>query len=155
MAAAKTPSTNGLNRPSILPAISCFSLVLSISFGSTPPRPIGRTNSCSSLRSMGRVYMASGGYEKAQPFLEKALHLAKETNASDSEVSACMLDLAYLYKNQGRWLKAETTCLSGLELQEKSYSQSHPYVAFEHQQGSKRAIRHTLWPALPPHLTRH
>ncbi len=79
---------------------------------------------------MARVYMASGGYEKARPFLERALNLAELTNASDSEMSACMLDLAYLYKNQGRLAEAETACLSGLELQEKAYSQSHPYVAY-------------------------
>ena len=79
---------------------------------------------------MARVYMASGGYEKAQPFLVKALDLARETKASDSETSACMLDLAYLYKNQGRLAEAEATCLSGLELQIKAYSRSHPYVAY-------------------------
>ena len=130
MAAAKTPSTKGLNRNSIIPVLFYVSLVFSVSIGSAPAKPVGRANSCSSLRSMARVYMASGGYEKAQPFLEKALHLAKETNAPDSEISACMLDLAYLYKNQGRLAEAETTCLSGLELQGKAYSESHPYIAY-------------------------
>ena len=130
MAAAKTPSTKGLNRHSIIPALFCVSLLFSFNVGSALARPVGRAYSCGSLRSMARVYMASGGYEKAQPFLVKALNLAKETNASDSEMSACMLDLAYLYMNQGRLAEAETTCLSGLELQEKAYSQSHPYVAY-------------------------
>lgn len=130
MAGAKTLSTKGLNRHSIIPALICVSLLFSVGIGSTLAAPAKRAYSCGSLRSMARVYMASGGYEKAQPFLEKALHLAKETNASDSEMSACMLDLAYLYKNQGRLAEAETTCLSGLELQEKAYSQSHPYVAY-------------------------
>ncbi|MFH1722749.1 MAG: hypothetical protein ABH950_09125, partial [Candidatus Altiarchaeota archaeon] len=36
-----------------------------------------RAWSCASLRSMARVYMASGGYEKAQPFLERAADMAK------------------------------------------------------------------------------
>ncbi|MHC4147531.1 MAG: tetratricopeptide repeat protein [Planctomycetota bacterium] len=67
------------------------------------------------LRSMARVYMSSGGYEKAQP---------------DSELCACMLDLAYLYKDQGKLAQAETMCLSGLELQEKIHSPNHPYVAY-------------------------
>jgi tetratricopeptide (TPR) repeat protein len=70
--------------------------------------------------------MASGGYEKARPFLVKALRLAEQTNAPDSEVSSCMLDLAYLYKNQGRLAEAERACRSGLEIQEKAYSQNHP-----------------------------
>jgi tetratricopeptide (TPR) repeat protein len=87
-------------------------------------------DSCNSLRSMARVYMASGGYEKARPFLVKALRLARQTDAPDSEVSSCMLDLAYLYKSQGRWLDAERACRSGLELQEKVYSEGHPYIAY-------------------------
>ncbi|MHC4226575.1 MAG: tetratricopeptide repeat protein [Planctomycetota bacterium] len=82
------------------------------------------------LRSMARVYMASGGYEKAQPLLEGALNLAKTTDAVDSELCACMLDLAYLYKDQGKLAQAETMCLSGLELQEKIHSPNHPYVAY-------------------------
>jgi tetratricopeptide (TPR) repeat protein len=130
MAAATTLSTKGLNKHSIIPALICISLVFSIGIRSAPATPVKRAYSCGSLRSMARVYMASGGYEKAQPFLVKALNLARETNASDSEMSACMLDLAYLYKNQGRLVEAETICLSGLELQEKAYSQSHPYVAY-------------------------
>lgn len=130
MAALKTPSPKGLNRPGIIPALLCISLALFASSGSIFAKPAQKARSCSSLRSMGRVYMASGGYEKARPFLVKALQVAKETDASDSEMSACMLDLAYLYKNQGRLAEAETTCLSGLELQEKAYSQSHPYVAY-------------------------
>jgi len=130
MVAAKKPSTKGLNRHSIFPTLFCVSLLFSLSIGTALARPTGRAYSCSSLRSMARVYIASGGYEKAQPFLVKALNLARQTKASDSEISACMLDLAYLYKNQGRLTEAETTCLSGLELQEKAYSQSHPYVAY-------------------------
>ena len=130
MAGAKTLSTKGRNIHSIIPALFCASLVFSIGIGSAQATPVERSYSCGSLRSMARIYMASGGYEKAQPFLERALHLAKNTNASDSEVSACMLDLAYLYKNQGKLAEAETTCRSGLELQVKAYSQSHPYVAY-------------------------
>ncbi|MEJ2705736.1 MAG: tetratricopeptide repeat protein, partial [Sedimentisphaerales bacterium] len=85
--------------------------------------------SCASLRSMARIYMASGGYEQAQPFLEKALNVARETSVPDSEASACMLDLAYLYKNQHKLTAAETMCLAGLALQQKAYQPDHPYVA--------------------------
>jgi len=108
---------------------SCLFL-LPISTVRTSASPVERAYSSGSLRTMARVYMASGGYEKAQSFLVEALHLAKETDAPDSELSACMLDLAYLYKNRGRWLQAERACRSGLGLQEKAYSQSHPYVAY-------------------------
>ena len=86
--------------------------------------------SCASLRSMARIYMASGGYEKAQPFLQRALDLAQGQNDSDLEICACMLDLAYLYKSQGKLTEAERMCRSGLELQEKIYRENHPYVAY-------------------------
>ena len=87
--------------------IFCISIILSLGIVTASASPAQKkTYSSGTLRSMARVYMASGGYEKARPFLEKALHLAKETNASDSEVSACMLDLAFLYKSQGRLAEA-------------------------------------------------
>lgn len=86
--------------------------------------------SCTSLRSMGRVYMASGGYDKAQPFLERALHVAEGTDAAGPDVYACMLDLAYLYKSQGKLEQAEKMCLAGLELQKKALHEDHPYVAY-------------------------
>jgi len=82
-----------------------------------------------SLRAMARVYMASGSYDKAQPFIESALDRAISTKAPDSDVCACTLDLAYLYKNQGNLAEAETMCLTGLELQEDIYGPKHPYVA--------------------------
>lgn len=91
--------------------------------------PTAKAYSHDSLRGMARVYMASGSYEKAQPFLESALDRAISTKASDSDVCACMLDLAYLYKNQGNLVEAEKLCLTGLELQQHIYGSKHPYVA--------------------------
>jgi tetratricopeptide (TPR) repeat protein len=89
----------------------------------------GTAYSHASLRAMARVYMASGSYDKAEPFLESALDLAKSTNAPDADVCACSLDLAYLYKNQGKLAEAEMMCLTGLELQKGVYGPKHPYVA--------------------------
>lgn len=101
-----------------------------------PPKVAGaetahlqKAYSHTSLRAMARVYMASGSYAKAEPFLESALDLAKATNARDADVCACSLDLAYLYKNQGKLAEAETMCLSGLELQKNVYGPRHPHVA--------------------------
>lgn len=91
--------------------------------------PIEKTRSCGALRSMARMYMACGGYKKAEPFLKSALSLAKSADAPDSEMCACMLDLAYLYKNQGKLTEAEAMCRSGLELQEKLYGKNHPHIA--------------------------
>ena len=82
-----------------------------------------------SLRAMARIYMTSGSYDKAQPFIESALDRAISTKAPDSDVCACTLDLAYLYKNQGNLAEAETMCLTGLELQQDIYGPKHPYFA--------------------------
>ncbi|UCC98062.1 MAG: tetratricopeptide repeat protein [Phycisphaerales bacterium] len=90
---------------------------------------VKQTHSTAALRSMARVYMACGGYEKAQPLLETALNQAQKTNASDSELCACLIDLAYLYKEQGNLNQAETMCRLGLALQEKVHQPNHPYVA--------------------------
>jgi len=93
------------------------------------PTPAKQARSSSALRSMARVYMACGGYEKAQPLLETALNQAQATNASDSELCACLIDLAYLYKEQSNLSQAETMCRLGLALQEKIHHANHPYVA--------------------------
>jgi tetratricopeptide (TPR) repeat protein len=93
---------------------------------STPAR---QTHSSLALRSMARVYMACGDYQKAQPLLETALSQAQATNVSDSELCACLIDSAYLYKEQGNLSQAETICRLGLALQEKIHHANHPYVA--------------------------
>lgn len=82
------------------------------------------------LRILARLYMACGNYEKAQPLAERAVTLAKAKSASDPELCSCLIDLAYLYKHQGKLDDAEKTCELGLELQEKLYYKNHPYVAY-------------------------
>jgi tetratricopeptide (TPR) repeat protein len=82
------------------------------------------------LRSIARIYMSYGEYEKAWSFAEQALILAKKTNASESELYLCMTDLAYLYKNQNKLADAEEMCKLGLKLQQKVLYEKHPYVAY-------------------------
>jgi tetratricopeptide (TPR) repeat protein len=74
--------------------------------------------------------MACGDYAKAQPLAERALDFAKKAGASDSEMCLCLIDLGYLYKNQGKLADAERLCEQGLELQEQVYNKDHPYVAY-------------------------
>ena len=57
------------------------------------PKPEDKGRYCTVLRTMARVYMAYGDYAKAQPLVEQALSLARTTNASDSELSLCLIDL--------------------------------------------------------------
>jgi tetratricopeptide (TPR) repeat protein len=121
--------TKRLNTKTLILLLLCSSLVLA---ASTVGAWAGseRANSSGSLRSMARVYMACGAHEKAEPLLERALRLARSTNAADCEVCACLIDLAYLYKNQGKLAEAEKMCRSGLSLQEKVYHRDHPHVAY-------------------------
>ncbi len=129
MVGATSPLTNRKSTNRIF-VIFCISIVLSLGIVNASAAPAQRAYSSGSLRSMARVYMACGSYEKAQPLLERALNLAKKTNTADSEMCACMIDLAYLYKNQGNMAEAETMCLQGLEMQQKVNGRNHPYVAY-------------------------
>jgi tetratricopeptide (TPR) repeat protein len=99
-------------------------------FAAQARQPVQNVQSSASLRAMARVYMACGQYTKAQPLLERALNIAQTTNAPDIELCACLIDLAYLYKEQGNLKQAETMCRLGLQLQEKVYRPNHPYVAY-------------------------
>ncbi len=111
--------------------ILALSLVLlnnSIALGDTAGSK-GKRVSPKTLRSMARVYMAYGQYEKAQPLVEKAFALAKKTNESDYELAMCLIDTAYLYKKQNKLADAEEMCEQGLELQQKVLYNKHPYIA--------------------------
>jgi tetratricopeptide (TPR) repeat protein len=110
--------------------ILCILILLSPGLVSASAAPAQKAYSSGALRSMARVYVACGNYEKARPLLERALNFAKNTNVSDKEKCACMIDMAYLYKNQGSFAQAETMCLQGLQLQQEVNGQNHPYVAY-------------------------
>ncbi|MHC4159858.1 MAG: tetratricopeptide repeat protein, partial [Planctomycetota bacterium] len=106
---------------------------LALLMGSTAdgkPR-LGKKNlPCKTLRSMARVYMAFGDYTKALTLAEQALTMARAKNVSDSELALCVIDLAYIYDNQGRLSEAEKMCELGLKLQQKAYYEKHPYIAY-------------------------
>ena len=129
MVGATSPLANRKSTNRIF-AIFCISIVLSLGIVSASAAPSKKAFSSKSLRSMARVYMACGSYEKAKPLLERALNLAEKKNTADSEMCACLIDMAYLYKNQGNMAEAETMCLRGLEMQQKINGRNHPYVAY-------------------------
>jgi tetratricopeptide (TPR) repeat protein len=84
------------------------------------------------LQAIARFYMANGDYDKAEKFADKALDAAL-TNAkegADEDTISCLIDLVWVYKNQGRLLEAEKTCLLGLQLQQQLYYKDHPYIAY-------------------------
>jgi tetratricopeptide (TPR) repeat protein len=86
--------------------------------------------SCRIYRVMARAYMAYGEYNKAMPLAEKALALAQQRSVSNEELSACLLDLAYIYTNLDRFADAEQFCKLGISVQKEFYYDRHPYVAY-------------------------
>ena len=81
MVGATSPLTNRKSTNRIF-VIFCISIVLSLGIVSASAAPAQKAYSSGSLRSMARVYMACGSYEKAQPLLERALNLTKKTNTN-------------------------------------------------------------------------
>jgi len=108
-----------------------FSMVL-IYAHSAQASADGSSAGCSPrmLQGLARVYMAQGEYDKAETLVDKALDIAETQDAADEEESSCLIDLAWVYKNQGRFAEAEESCVLGLKLQQESYYSDHPYVAY-------------------------
>ena len=82
----------------------------------------GQSGSCDTLRSVARVYMAYGYYEKARPLIERAVELSESQGLSDQAKGLCLADLAYLYREQGDLWRAEDACLSAIGYMRNSAS---------------------------------
>jgi len=102
-------------------------VLLSGANATAKPQPGKGDRFCRTLRSMARVYMAYGAYDKAQPLVEQAMAIAEVANISETELYLCMIDLAYVYDKQGRLVEAESMCKSGLGVQSKVLGDDHPY----------------------------
>ena len=91
-------------------------------------------SSSKTLQAIARLYMSNGDYGKAEKFANKALDAAVNKEGANStaqeDTSSCLIDLVWVYKNQGRLLEAEKTCLLGLKLQQQTYYKDHPYIAY-------------------------
>ncbi|HOQ05973.1 MAG TPA: tetratricopeptide repeat protein [Anaerohalosphaeraceae bacterium] len=81
------------------------------------------------LRSIARLYMAYGQYDKAEGYLLRALQHSQSDDASDSERAICMIDLATLYSYQDRLAESEELFWRGLAAQQNALGPDHPYVA--------------------------
>jgi tetratricopeptide (TPR) repeat protein len=82
------------------------------------------------LQAVARIYMSNGDYGKAEKFANKALDAAVAKEGAEEDTASCLIDLVWVYKNQGRLLEAEKTCLLGLKLQQQIYYKDHPYIAY-------------------------
>jgi tetratricopeptide (TPR) repeat protein len=79
------------------------------------------------LRSIARLYMAYGQYDKAEPYLLEAVQLS--AGDSEKENAICLIDLATLYSYQDRLTESEALFRRGLSAQQKALGPDHPYVA--------------------------
>lgn len=112
----------------VICAISISGLFTGPAFGASTKT--GKTLAPRTLRSMARLYMAFGEYDKAQPLVERALATAKNADTPDYELAMCLIDAAYLYKNQNNLNNAQAMCEQGLELQQRCIDKDHPYMAY-------------------------
>jgi tetratricopeptide (TPR) repeat protein len=109
--------------------IVSFALLMCMS-GVSSGKEMSPDNSCRALRCMARVYVSCGEYIKALPLAEKALDLAETNKVSDSELSSCLIDLAWVCKALLQFDRAQQACERGLKLQKEAYYENHPYVAY-------------------------
>ncbi len=78
----------------------------------------------------GRVYMALGQYEEAQPLLERGLNLRKEFFGNNHlTVSESLHNLALLYNENGNYEKAGQLYQQALELRRKYLPPEDPRIA--------------------------
>ena len=80
------------------------------------------------LRSMARIYMTNGNYEKARGLAEKAYSVAR-TKSDTNETAMCMIDLGTVYSNLNMLSDADRLLRSGVNLQKQALFDKHPYVA--------------------------
>lgn len=81
------------------------------------------------LRSLGRLYMAYGQYDRAEQYIQTALEKAGNPAGDSSERAICLIDMATLYSYQDRLAEAEAMFARGLEAQRAAIGDRHPYVA--------------------------
>lgn len=106
--------------------------LLILTFLLNAPAPAAKKNDISSktLRSMARIYMAYGQYNKAQPLAEMALLQARYKGIHDSELAMCLIDFATLYAYQDQLDRAEKMYTEGLRIKQKVHTEDHPYIAY-------------------------
>lgn len=92
-------------------------------------RSADKKMSTQTLRTMARIYMTYGNYEKARPIAEKAYTLAQANAVESNEMALCMIDLATVYSGLGMLSKSDQMFEAGIVIQKQALFADHPYVA--------------------------
>ena len=93
------------------------------------PSPAAQSTSTTTLRSMARIYMAYGNYDKAQTIAETALAQAQRQNITGEELAMCLIDLGTVYSYQDMLEESADMLNKGIQQQKQSVG-NHPYVAY-------------------------
>ncbi len=129
MPVTQDPHITTLIKPSTGLILLLTVLLANSAMAGRAPRPTRQKRS-KTIQAMVKVYMSYGQYEKARPMAEKALRLAKRAKASDEDLAAHILDLAFIYEKQAKFDRAEDLCFKAKKLQEKAYYKDHPHIAY-------------------------
>jgi tetratricopeptide (TPR) repeat protein len=85
--------------------------------------------STATLRSMARLYMAYGNYDKAQAAAQQALSEAEAGDVEGEELALCLIDLGTVYGYQDMLEESASLLNKGVQIQKKAVG-NHPYVAY-------------------------
>lgn len=115
------------------------------------------------MRSLARIYLTSGQYDKAEQMARQALDKAQAQSAQAGEMALCLLDLGTIYSQEGLLEEARQTLTRGIEYQSEALTGSHPYVASSlrmlsevyRRQGRLDEARQTLTEAVTIMLDSH
>ncbi len=126
----KTNTGRSSQHPTSILIISItFFLLSQISIAANQAEVLTK-NSSKNLRRLARIYTSYGDYSNAQELTEQSLELARAYDDNDKEISLCLINLAWVYKEQMQFEKAARFCEEGLELQKKIHSENHPNIAY-------------------------
>lgn len=81
------------------------------------------------MRSMARVFMTYGDYDKARGLAEKACDQARVEEVESGELALCLIDLGTVYSNLNMLTEAQRILSEGVTLQKQALFETHPYVA--------------------------
>jgi tetratricopeptide (TPR) repeat protein len=80
--------------------------------------------------AVSRFYENQASYDKALPWMEKCLFIARQSfGESHLLVATSLNNLAELYRSQGRYTEAEPLYVQALEMTKQLLGESHPDVA--------------------------
>jgi tetratricopeptide (TPR) repeat protein len=90
----------------------------------------GHAVECDVLGRLGKLYILSKEYAKAEGVLKRALEVLESSKGTDTDHAAIAFNnLAKVYVNQGKYSEPQSLCGRALDILENIFDEYHPYVA--------------------------